>query len=200
MARRRRADPTLRREELIDAAQREFAERGVAGTAISDIVKAAGVAQGTFYLYFAGKDDIVTAVAERAGDSLADAIEAAVAAANSGVLARFQAFFDSIAAAGCRPAEAELAAIFHQPENRAVHDRMAERVGLRIAGLLEDVVRQGVAEGVFHVADPVSAAWFVLGGLSIFERAFAWPDRVRGAVASAQEYALRALGYQGSPQ
>ena len=68
-------DRTARRAELTSAAARVFAERGVANTAVSDIVKAAGVAQGTFYLYFDSKDDVVLAVVEQIGDDMLAAIE-----------------------------------------------------------------------------------------------------------------------------
>ncbi len=46
-----------RRAELDAAAATAFAAKGVAGTAVSDIVSEAGAAKGTFYLYFATKDD-----------------------------------------------------------------------------------------------------------------------------------------------
>ena len=47
-----------RREALKTAAKRVFAERGYHGTKVSDLVAEVGVAQGTFYLYFKGKDEI----------------------------------------------------------------------------------------------------------------------------------------------
>jgi len=46
------------RKELLGAALEIFGERGYATTTISDIVRAAGVTQGTFYLYFKNKADI----------------------------------------------------------------------------------------------------------------------------------------------
>lgn len=46
-----------RKEELILAATRVFANKGYHNTAISDIVKEAGVSQGTFYNYFKSKRD-----------------------------------------------------------------------------------------------------------------------------------------------
>ena len=46
------------RKELLGAALEIFGERGYATTTISDIVRAAGVTQGTFYLYFTNKADI----------------------------------------------------------------------------------------------------------------------------------------------
>ena len=46
------------RRELLGAALEVFGEQGYAPTTISDIVSAAGVTQGTFYLYFTNKADI----------------------------------------------------------------------------------------------------------------------------------------------
>lgn len=46
------------RRELLGAALEVFGEKGYAPTTISDIVSAAGVTQGTFYLYFTNKADI----------------------------------------------------------------------------------------------------------------------------------------------
>jgi AcrR family transcriptional regulator len=45
----------MRRNELKRAAIRVFAERGYHAARVSDIVSSAGVAQGTFYLYFESK-------------------------------------------------------------------------------------------------------------------------------------------------
>lgn len=44
-----------RREQLLEAGRRVFAERGYHATAISDIIDAAEVSRGTFYLYFESK-------------------------------------------------------------------------------------------------------------------------------------------------
>lgn len=46
-------------ESLFRAAYRLFTTKGIHSTAINDIVKEAGVAKGTFYLYFKNKYDIL---------------------------------------------------------------------------------------------------------------------------------------------
>jgi AcrR family transcriptional regulator len=46
------------RRRLLDAAERVFAELGYHDASIVKITEAAGVAQGTFYLYFTGKQEI----------------------------------------------------------------------------------------------------------------------------------------------
>jgi len=45
------------KEKIINAAIKIFANKGFWQTKISDIVKEAGVAQGTFYIYFKSKND-----------------------------------------------------------------------------------------------------------------------------------------------
>ncbi len=47
-----------RAAELLAAATSVFAQKGFHETKVSDIVAAAGVAQGTFYLYFKSKNDV----------------------------------------------------------------------------------------------------------------------------------------------
>lgn len=47
-----------KREALLNTAYELFTTKGIHATAISDIVKRAGVAKGTFYLYFRDKYDI----------------------------------------------------------------------------------------------------------------------------------------------
>lgn len=47
-----------RRAQIKETALRVFSERGFHQTSVSDLVDAAGVARGTFYLYFDGKDAI----------------------------------------------------------------------------------------------------------------------------------------------
>jgi AcrR family transcriptional regulator len=195
---RRRKRPEKRRDELIAAAWEVFGKKGVARSAVSDIVKAAGVAQGTFYLYFKAKTDIVNAVAEQMVDGMVDAVERAVTATDTGAVDKLLALRDAILAVASDAAGQELAEIYHRPENREVHDRMAERVAPRLAPLVESIVRQGVDEGVFTAEDPRVAAWFVLGGLHMLEAGFAERAELPAAISSATTCALRALGHTGT--
>jgi len=53
-----------RRQQILDAATRCFSRDGFHATTTADIVRESGVSQGTLYLYFATKDDIVVALAD----------------------------------------------------------------------------------------------------------------------------------------
>jgi AcrR family transcriptional regulator len=55
----------LRRDEILDAAERVFAENGYHETGIADIAAELGIGHGTFYRYFRNKHDIAATVMER---------------------------------------------------------------------------------------------------------------------------------------
>jgi TetR/AcrR family fatty acid metabolism transcriptional regulator len=70
-ARRSRGGPSERRvkggdkrERILDAAVRVLAKRGFHSTRISEVAKAAGVADGTIYLYFKSKDELLVSLFE----------------------------------------------------------------------------------------------------------------------------------------
>ncbi|MBM7586089.1 AcrR family transcriptional regulator [Bacillus pakistanensis] len=52
-------------DKIIDAAMEVISEKGFEKTSISEIVKRAGIAQGTFYLYFKTKSSLIPAIASR---------------------------------------------------------------------------------------------------------------------------------------
>ena len=53
-----------KRERILDAAVRVFAEKGFYGAKVSEIAREAGVADGTIYLYFKSKDDLLISLFE----------------------------------------------------------------------------------------------------------------------------------------
>ena len=66
---RRQGEATL--AKLLAAAEPALAENGWHATRVDDIVRQAGVSHGTFYLYFANKEDLFRALAERCADDAA---------------------------------------------------------------------------------------------------------------------------------
>jgi AcrR family transcriptional regulator len=196
----RALDREARRAELVSAAATVFAERGVGKTTVSDIVKAAGVAQGTFYLYFDSKDDAVLAVAEYLGDAMVERVERAVAAPDIRAVDKLLALRDVFGDSAIITDASELIEVLHRPGNRVIHDRLAEHLTPRLAAIVERIVELGVEEGAFAVPDTHAAAWFVLGGLRSAELAGVPLAQMPAALTTAVELALRALGYTGAPE
>jgi AcrR family transcriptional regulator len=61
-----------RRTQLLTAARSVFAKKGYDEATVSEIVTRAGVAQGTFYLYFPGKESLAGAFAEIVSERFAE--------------------------------------------------------------------------------------------------------------------------------
>jgi len=51
-----------KRQRILDAAVRVFARKGYFASRVSDVAKAAGIADGTIYLYFKNKDDVLVSL------------------------------------------------------------------------------------------------------------------------------------------
>jgi TetR/AcrR family fatty acid metabolism transcriptional regulator len=71
----REVDRAKKRERILRAAVRVFSRSGFYVSRVSQIAKAAGVADGTIYLYFRNKDDILISIFEDRIDALSDAVE-----------------------------------------------------------------------------------------------------------------------------
>lgn len=70
----------VRVDDLMSAAAELFVTKGIEGTIVSDIVERAGVGKGTFYHYFATKEDVIVALRERFSRDFADAVAEKIAA------------------------------------------------------------------------------------------------------------------------
>lgn len=63
-----RAAPGDKREGILLAATKVFAEKGYFNSKVADIAKKAGIADGTVYLYFKSKDEILHSIFDKAMD------------------------------------------------------------------------------------------------------------------------------------
>jgi AcrR family transcriptional regulator len=63
-----------KRNAILDAAMRLFAERGLTAAPTSEISKQAGIAEGTLFTYFKTKDDLINALYREIKLELADAM------------------------------------------------------------------------------------------------------------------------------
>jgi AcrR family transcriptional regulator len=171
-----------------------FAERGVTATSVADIVRTAGVAQGTFYLYFETKDDVVLAVVEEVAEQLLTAVSADLSRPELSPVERLSAFSGVLTSLTGDSSLADVADFIHRPENQRLHDRFAEHFLPGLVPLIERTIADGVADGTFDVPDARAAAWFILGGLRSIELAGTPVADMPAALDEATRLALRTLG------
>lgn len=194
---RTRLAPEARRAEIVSAAARLFAQQGYAATSVHDIREAVGIAQGTFYWHFPSKEAVVDAVAE-ASAALGVAAIAAIADDRSiGAIERFvrvrDAGFASFAA------QRSMLEAFHEPRHAEVHARTAAATRRLLIPVFARLVRAGVDEGVFVVADPEAAALFVARTAEAIdaELLLSDPDGAPRYADALTEFVLRGLGHAG---
>lgn len=73
--RRRTLPPEERRQQIVDAVRRVVAEHGVPGTTVSRVAAAAGVAEGTLYLHFRNRTEMLLAALESIWAEMRDMVE-----------------------------------------------------------------------------------------------------------------------------
>ena len=74
-----RSERSDKRERILLAAERIFARHGFFAARVSEIAKEAGVADGTIYLYFKSKDDLLISLFEQRMTQVNEALKAAIA-------------------------------------------------------------------------------------------------------------------------
>ena len=151
------------RRHIADTAARLFAEHGYENVAVTDVARAAEVAEQTVYNYFPVKEQLVTDRDQQVQDRLSDLIRArppgvtAAAAVRDYVLA-FTAGIRDIAAGQWRGELGYLAAV--SPAVRRLALEMTDRQAAAIAAAISDTTAvppeiaklQGIAlAGVFQI-------------------------------------------------
>ena len=160
------------RRRLLEAAEQVFADLGYHDASIVKITEAAGVSQGTFYLYFSSKQEVFDVLVEDLNSRVRHAMsEASVKGTTRLEKERlgFQAFFQFTAD---HPALYRVIrqAEFASPRMLRLHyERLAEGY---VTGL-----RQASDQGEITIGDPIVTAWALMAvGEMIGLRWILWGD------------------------
>lgn len=161
-----------KKEAILDAAVVEIAGHGYHGTTVAMIARRAGVADGTIYLYFAGKEEILVSLFDRAMDRFSERGAGELAALDDPVT-RLQRLIElHLELVG---ADRDLALITQIELRHSLHfvDQLSRaRVGAylqAIAGIIEEGQASGLwrddlepmflAKAVFGVLDEMATDW-----------------------------------------
>lgn len=185
-----------RGEQLLDAAERLFATEGVAATTVADITGAAGVAKGTFYLYFDSKEQLLGTLKERFIEGMVDVVAEATGDVEP---ADIRERGDQLVAAVVDHSLAHrhmLEVAVRESPDPDTAELFAE-ANRRMIGLIEAAIHSGASAGQVRVDDPETTASLIYFGLAgtlyhvlLYEEEM---DRDR-LVAAGQALVRRALG------
>jgi AcrR family transcriptional regulator len=188
-------EPEERKQDLIDAAEALFLVKGYDNTAVGDIVRQVGVAQGTFYYHFRSKEDVLGAILINSLDAVGRIISDTAARADlsppAKIAAVIGAAFDTITA------KQGLLESLHRPGNALVHDKLRRLTIDVLVPLVAGLVEEGKESGDFDVPHPREAGELVLAAVAYsFDHPTLLSDpEHRGRMRQALEDALpRMLG------
>jgi TetR/AcrR family fatty acid metabolism transcriptional regulator len=154
-----------KRVRIVDAAVGVFAEKGYRSARISDIARRAGVADGTIYLYFRNKEDLLLTIFEEKMDGILSGLRAAVDGIESPA-DRMRAFagfhFEQMR---LQPALAQVLQVELRQSTRFVREYRPERLW-EYLGVFEAILAEGQRTGVFRSdIDPFLVKWAFFGAL-----------------------------------
>ncbi len=199
----RRRDPEARPQQILDAAFKEFGERGLAGARLDDIAKRAGVAKGTIYLYYPNKEALFR---EMVRTTIVEALEAAEASRDLGTddepvteqmrrMARswWQHLRGERQQVLTRLVHAEL---IHFPD---LHEFYGTEVVARGRRLVAGVIARGIARGEFRPIDPMvgarmyAALWMTHGSWCASRQIHPWLGTDEQVLDEMLEFFFHAL-------
>ena len=182
----------LTRQKILDAAEREIGSKGFAEASISTITAEADVAQGTFYVYFRTKEDVMRELVLRMGRRLRHHLTVAT----SGIASRLEverrgihAFFEFVR----DNPNLYRVVMGMQFVDEATYRRYYEDFAASYRAALEAAVERGeLAPG-----DAEVRAWALMGVCDMVGRRFALWDRSGALDRAAEEaFALIAQGLE----
>lgn len=163
---RRRAE--ARPDEVLEAALDLFTEKGYAATRVEDIARRAGISKGAVYLYFPSKEAIMEALVRRAIVPITEQAAAALTGFGGTPRDAFMLVFRLMSQRLADPRVLAVPKLIIRevgafPELAAMYRR--EVIG-RGVPVLEQLIRRGIAAGVFRPVDPELTVRSIIGPIA----------------------------------
>ncbi len=182
----------FRRDQVIDVARRLFGERGTTDVSMDEIASEAGVARSTVYVYFANRDELLRACLQRMHNQLIDAVAGSWEEDAEPSVRLERLIEEMLARVDDSPAFFRLALVTQgapSGSSEAVGSELA-LIGLAVAGLIRDLVVDGIERGEFRPIDPDLAITLIgqqlYGAMAVRAEEPRPPERSRAAADTVQ--------------
>jgi AcrR family transcriptional regulator len=164
----------VKRNEILDVAQRFVYTKGYEQMSIQDILNELQISKGAFYHYFDSKQALLEALIERMRQEVEPIIIPIIDAPDLPTFDKLHRFFDT--AARWKTARKayilSLSRVWYADDNAIVRQKMQVNLIKWAAPLLAGIIRQGVQEGVLTAPFPEHTAEIVLSLLQSLGDAF----------------------------
>jgi AcrR family transcriptional regulator len=160
----------MRRNEILDAAQRLVYTKGYEQMSIQDILAEVKISKGAFYHYFDSKQALLEALIERLANQVEPLLIPVVQDDQLCATEKLQRFFDVAARWKTERKEylLSLVNVWYADENAILRQKVQAAVIPQVTPLLTTIICQGVKEGAFHTAFPDQASEIIYSLLQSF--------------------------------
>jgi len=160
----KKQEHAMRRNEILDVAQRLVYTKGYQQMTIQDILDDLQISKGAFYHYFGSKGALLEALIERMLEEVEQVLNPIVQEPNLPAIEKLRRYF---ATAGRwktaqKPFLLALLRVWYTDDNAIVRQKQQAMGIKRVAPLLTAIIRQGVEEGAFTTAYPDQAGVVIL--------------------------------------
>ncbi|CAH8768097.1 TetR/AcrR family transcriptional regulator [Paenibacillus dendritiformis] len=142
-----------RRNEILDAADELFGQKGFDGTSTNDILEKVGIARGTLYHHFKSKEDIMDALIERYSVRLLGAAQEIAADKSIPVVDRIIRVVMALNISGGSSSK-EIMEHIHKPQNALMHQKIQRVIINGVPPILTEIIREGIEQGMFNTPFP----------------------------------------------
>lgn len=153
-------EAAVRRNEILDIAERLFVTKGFDRTSTNDILAEVGIARGTLYYHFRSKEDILNAMIARMTESLVKRAADIIGQKDVPVLQRLTEMM--LALHVDSDLGHEIMEQVHKPQNALMHQKMQEGLLAGITPLIVGLIEEGIAQGLCQTDYPAEAAEMLL--------------------------------------
>ncbi|GIN08592.1 TetR family transcriptional regulator [Shouchella clausii] len=141
-----------RKNEILDAADELFGEKGFEGTSTKDILEKVGIARGTLYYHFKSKEAIMDALIDRYSTRILS--EARVIAADKSIPVSERIIGVVMALNVSGESGQEMKDHIHKPQNALMHQKIEKVIISNVPQILADIIREGIELGLFNTPFP----------------------------------------------
>lgn len=149
-------ESAVRRNEILDVAQRLVITKGYEQMTIQDILDSLQISKGAFYHYFDSKQALLEAVLERMGEEAVKLIRSIVQDPLLPALDKFQRFLDTANRwkVGQKAFFIALLRVWYADDNAIVRQKLRALAMREVAPLFSEIIHQGIEEGVMTATYP----------------------------------------------
>jgi AcrR family transcriptional regulator len=148
-------NPEERKNEILDAADMLFTQRGFDGTSTNDILEAVGIARGTLYYHFKSKEDIMDSLIDRYSTGL---LTRAKEIAGDKSIPVYERIVQTVMALNMNhDSGKEIIEHIHKPQNALMHFKAQKAILNGLTPILTEIIKEGIEQGLCTTPYPYEA-------------------------------------------